>query len=230
MISLQHQTSRPSRHTTIRRCIMIFQGLVYILYISMFSFKRRRFRSAGRNQSPECNMVARHQVCHLQLFAVFISSLDTVTHACLLCITYFCLMGQKDNPASLLELYCQASASRKLTPASAFRHPGFQSGTGLKNAGLHQLSPIPDLSRHRQFCSFRCRTDRMPDSPAFQHFYIQYICTCSTYMHTDMQHEHKHAAWTQPWTIDMDIHHGKGHAAQTLTWTCSMDIDMDMQH
>jgi hypothetical protein len=35
------------------------------------------------------------------------------------------------------------SALRKLTPASAFWHPSFKSGTGPKNAGLRRLSLVP---------------------------------------------------------------------------------------
>jgi hypothetical protein len=36
--------------------------------------------------------------------------------------------------------------SRKLTPASVFRHPWFQSGTGIKkNARLHQFSLVPTV-------------------------------------------------------------------------------------
>jgi hypothetical protein len=42
-----------------------------------------------------------------------------------------------------------ASASRKLTPTSAFRHLSFQSGTGTKNAGLNIFIPVPDCFRHR---------------------------------------------------------------------------------
>jgi hypothetical protein len=42
-----------------------------------------------------------------------------------------------------------ASASRKLTPASAFRHRSSQSGTGPKNAGLKRFIPVPDRLRHR---------------------------------------------------------------------------------
>jgi hypothetical protein len=42
-----------------------------------------------------------------------------------------------------------ASASRKLTPASAFRHLSSQSGTGGKNAGLRRFIPVPDRFRHR---------------------------------------------------------------------------------
>ncbi len=36
-------------------------------------------------------------------------------------------------------------------------------------------------------------------------------------MHTDMQHEHKHAAWTKPWTIAMGMQLGHGYAE--WTWT-----------
>jgi hypothetical protein len=61
-----------------------------------------------------------------------------------------------------------------------------------------------------------CRTVR--------HFYIQYICTCSMRMYTDMQHEHKHAAWTQPWTTDMGMQ--LGHWYAEWTWSCSIYIDM----
>jgi hypothetical protein len=56
-------------------------------------------------------------------------------------------------------------ASRKLTPASAFRQPSFQSGTGAKNAGLHRTIPVSDWLRHRWFFSVQYRTDRMPNSP-----------------------------------------------------------------
>jgi hypothetical protein len=56
-----------------------------------------------------------------------------------------------------------ASASRLMPPTSAFRHPLSQSGTGL---GPHM--PVLDWFRHRHFCSFRYRTDWMPDSPAFK--------------------------------------------------------------
>jgi hypothetical protein len=49
----------------------------------------------------------------------------------------------------LSEEHRWASASRKLTPALAFRHPSSQSATGPKNAGLHQFNPVPDLFRHR---------------------------------------------------------------------------------
>ncbi len=56
------------------------------------------------------------------------------------------------------------------------RHSGIQNfSPEQKNAGLCQLSPVLDLFRHRQFFSFPDRTDRMPDSPTFRHFYIQYV-------------------------------------------------------
>jgi hypothetical protein len=35
--------------------------------------------------------------------------------------------------------------------------------------GLGTLIPVPDWFRHRHFCSFRYRTDWMPDSPTFRH-------------------------------------------------------------
>ncbi len=35
--------------------------------------------------------------------------------------------------------------------------------------GLGPLIPVPDWFRHRNFCSFRYRTDWMPDSPTFRH-------------------------------------------------------------
>jgi hypothetical protein len=53
-----------------------------------------------------------------------------------------------------------ASASRSKPPASAIRHPVSQSGTGQG-----PLILVPDWFRHRNFCSFRYRTDWMPDSP-----------------------------------------------------------------
>jgi hypothetical protein len=74
-----------------------------------------------------------------------------------------------------------ASASKKLTPASAFRHPQFQFGTGPKMEDCSQLSTVPIRFRHRKFFfSLRYRTDRMPDGiPAFVSTHI-YICF---YMH-----------------------------------------------
>jgi hypothetical protein len=33
----------------------------------------------------------------------------------------------------------------------------------------YRSTPVPDWFRHRHFCSFRCRTDRMPDSSTFRH-------------------------------------------------------------
>jgi hypothetical protein len=48
----------------------------------------------------------------------------------------------------LQQLHRWASASRKLTPASAFRHQSSQSGTGPKNAGLKRFIPVPDQLRH----------------------------------------------------------------------------------
>jgi hypothetical protein len=68
-------------------------------------------------------------------------------------------------------LHSWASASRLMSPAaSALRHPVSQSGTEHSGTGLGPLIPVPDWLRHRNFCSFLYRTDRMPDSPAFQHF------------------------------------------------------------
>jgi hypothetical protein len=64
----------------------------------------------------------------------------------------------------IIVMHSWASASRKLTPASAFRYQYFQSGTGSKNAGLPWLGPVPDLSRHQFFLSgtglIGCRTVR----------------------------------------------------------------------
>ncbi len=50
--------------------------------------------------------------------------------------------------------------------ASVFRHSSSQSGTGAFGLGL--LIPVPNWFRHRYMFSFRCRTDRMPDSPTFR--------------------------------------------------------------
>jgi hypothetical protein len=73
--------------------------------------------------------------------------------------------------ATKRNLHRWASASSKLTPASAFRHLKSQFGTGQKNAGLRCFNPVPDQFRHRYFVSFRYRTDKMPDSPVpvFRH-------------------------------------------------------------
>jgi hypothetical protein len=57
-----------------------------------------------------------------------------------------------------------SSASRSMPPASAFRNPVSQSGTGLG-----ALILATGLLRHRHFCSFWYRIDWMPDSPTFQH-------------------------------------------------------------
>ncbi len=35
--------------------------------------------------------------------------------------------------------------------------------------GFDPLIPVPDWFRHPHFCSFRYKTDRMPDSPTFRH-------------------------------------------------------------
>jgi hypothetical protein len=63
------------------------------------------------------------------------------------------------------------------------------------------------------FFSVRYRTDWMPDSPAFRHFYV--------YVH---EHWHGHAALT--WTCNMDMDMQYGHAA----WTCTRSMALVMQH
>ena len=62
-----------------------------------------------------------------------------------------------------------------MPPASVFRHPVSQSGTGNSGTGLGPLFPVPDWFRHQHFWSIRDRTDWMPDSPIFRH---------SLYVHT----------------------------------------------
>ncbi len=78
------------------------------------------------------------------------------------------------TPRCIHHRHSWALASRKLMPASAFRHPKFQTGTGLNKrwTASAYCSPVPDRFRQRQFFSVRYQTDAMPDSPAFRHFYI----------------------------------------------------------
>ncbi len=54
-------------------------------------------------------------------------------------------------------------ASRPMPLASAFRQRVSQTGIGLG-----PLIPVPDWFRHRHFCFFRYRTNRMPGIPAFK--------------------------------------------------------------
>jgi hypothetical protein len=61
--------------------------------------------------------------------------------------------------------------------ASAFRYPVSQSGYRIpehSGPGLGPLIPVPDLFRHRNFCPFWYRTDRMPDSPQLRHLKTLY--------------------------------------------------------
>jgi hypothetical protein len=146
-----------------------------------------------------------------------------------------------------------ASASRKLTPALAFRHQYFQSGNAPKKMpdclGLVRYRtspgivsffiPVPDWSDARQSCM-----------PAFihtnmnSHTHTHLWCAAWTWTGTwtfsmDIQHghsawtfsmdiQHRHSAWT--FSKDMDMHYGHGHAQWTWTWTCTMDIEMDKHH
>jgi hypothetical protein len=135
-----------------------------------------------------------------------------------------------------------ASASRILTPASAFRHTQFHSGIGPKkkcrtaSAGS-STAPVPASL----VFSFRYRTDRMLDSPAFWHLYTwkqtrtpprtpprthththtrMYVCTyvynTNTYMYMCL----KMCGMTMDRNID--VHHEK----KTWTWTYTMDLDI----
>ncbi len=83
------------------------------------------------------------------------------------------------------------------------------------------LGPVPGLSQHRQFFSFRYRTDRMPDYPSFHHLYTRTRTHTRTHTY-DVRHEHGQSAWT----ISTDNQHG--HEAQT--WTCTMDMERDKHH
>jgi hypothetical protein len=65
-----------------------------------------------------------------------------------------CRARPKDPKASW------ASASCPMPPASAFRHPASQSGTGAFR--YRSWPPYQDCSRHRHFKIFLYRTDRMP--------------------------------------------------------------------
>ncbi len=102
-----------------------------------------------------------------------------------------------------------ASASRKLTPASALRHQYFQSGNSPKKCrtalAWSGTGPLPASL----VFSFRYRTDRMSDSLACWHLYTRTRTRTHTY---DVQHEHGqehgHEAWTWTCTMDMDMHHG----------------------
>jgi hypothetical protein len=111
-----------------------------------------------------------------------------------------------------------ASASRKLTPASAFWHQYFQSGTGPKRCRTALAwsgnGPVPASL----VFSFRYRTDQMPDSPAFRH-----------YTH---EHEHPltHAHTPMMCGMNMDRNVDVQHAHKAWTWTCTMDIEMDKHH
>jgi hypothetical protein len=118
-----------------------------------------------------------------------------------------------------------ASASRKLTLASAFRHQYFQSGTGPKKCqtALAWSGTAPVLAS--LVFSFQYWTDRMPGSLAFQH--------SSIYTH---EHAHKHVLahahtpmmCSMNMDRNMDMKYGQGHAP--WTWTCTMDIEMDKHH
>ncbi len=69
------------------------------------------------------------------------------------------------NLTYLRNYHSWASASRSMLPASTFRHPVSQSGTGVFR---YRRMPVPDWFRHPHFCSFRYWPDWMPDSPLFK--------------------------------------------------------------
>ncbi len=91
-------------------------------------------------------------------------------------------------------LHSWASASRKLTAASAFRHPLFQSSTGPKKCRTASAWSSTGSVLALFVLSFQYRTDRVPDSPAFIHTHT------NTYTNTDkdtekrLGHWHGHAA------------------------------------
>jgi hypothetical protein len=126
-----------------------------------------------------------------------------------------CTLPRVDTPnsnGSLNPNHSWASASRKLTPASAFRHQYIQSGTGPKKcrtalawsgtrlvpASFFFFILVPDCSDAGQ-----------SGIPAFIH--------SNTNTHRNM-HSHTHAhlwcaawTWTETWTFSMATKHGHGH-------------------
>jgi hypothetical protein len=113
-----------------------------------------------------------------------------------------------------------ASASRKLTAASAFRHPLFQSGTGPKKCRTASAWSGTGSVPASLVLSFRYRTDRIPDSLAFQHLYIRTRTWTPTRTRTRTR------------TLTRTHGHGQGHrkAAWTLTWKWACTMDTDKQH
>jgi hypothetical protein len=112
-----------------------------------------------------------------------------------------------------------ASASRKLTPASAFRHQIFQSGTGLKKwcrtesawsdtgsvpAPFVFVIPVPDWLD-------------APDSPAFRHLYTRTQTRTCTGTRTRTQTPPRTWTRTDGLDIDMDMQHGNRHVPWTRT-------------
>ncbi len=114
------------------------------------------------------------------------------------------------------------SASRKLTTASAFRHPLFQSSTGPKKCRTASAWFGTGSVPASLFLSFRYRTDRMPDSPTFPHLYIRTRTRTWTRTRTHWHRQgHGKVTWTLTWTcsMEMGVHHGR-------TRTSSMDAGM----
>jgi hypothetical protein len=87
-------------------------------------------------------------------------------------------VGTVQTGERMVNLHSWESALRNLTPASAFRHPKIQSGTGPKNTGLRRISPVPYQFRHCKFFPFRFQSHRIPESPAFRHFKSLAVCPC----------------------------------------------------
>jgi hypothetical protein len=66
-------------------------------------------------------------------------------------------------------MHSWSSASRPMLPASVFRYPASQSGTGAFRYRTRFVYSGAGLLTVSVFYSLRCLTDRMPYSPAFRH-------------------------------------------------------------
>jgi hypothetical protein len=127
-----------------------------------------------------------------------------------------------------------ASASRKLTPASAFRHPLFQSGTRPKKLDCiclvrYRIGPGAVSFYHSSTGLIVCRTVQHSGiyTHAHKHAHKHAYAHEHAHKHTN-EHPHTHTRTrTRGLDIDMDMQHGNGHAPWTQT--SSMDARMPMK-
>jgi hypothetical protein len=135
-----------------------------------------------------------------------------------------------------------ASALRKLTPASTFRHQSFQSSTGPKKCRIALAWSGTGHFPASLVFSFWYQTDQMPDSPAFWHLYTLTSTRTRTRTWTRTQtrtqkgtrtrtctrtstqtYDEQERTWTGTRTCRMDMKHGHGHAS--WTWRCTSTTD-----